>query len=343
MTGRIEGASAGYAGVGLDEEFGEVGAGRLADGGAAGVTADLADVLGADTADLSALATGATSIATSARTPPSAAHGVAAALVADGWPGLDTFLESHPEALRELLTTNRDAMEGSIEAALLAERGPSLVPFFGSVRAAWQADGVMDRVAERFEAVAREAVRREATTGIDRMLEVIEGASPEALAADLLAAAPGTPEASIAALAREHGGSLEPWRLAEYLDAAADELRELRGVLAGGTWSPEEFPGSTRRAMAAMGLERAAHGSVAEGAAERDRPDGTTVVAFAEVGADAVLHATEAFHLFHAGAAVAGGASAGLAIGAVAFGVVLHHAIEENRAERLELARAFGL
>lgn len=348
MTDRIDGVSSGWAGVGIDEEYAAMG--RLADGGASESIADLASELASDSADLSALA-GSGGVGTaSARSgaPATAASRIGAAYVADGWSGVDALLDGDPALVRELALSDRASAETEVAAGIERARGPAM---FGGTRAAWGADAIMDRLEERFVPMAREAVRREAVDGIDRLVGALDGASAEVLATRLRSAAPGTPEAALRDLVTGHGSTLDAAHVEQYLEATRDELAALRGVVMGGTWSPDELPGSTSRVVARLGLGDAEEGSIAAAAFERPALDAATLASRTEMTADLAVHvgeaAVEGLHAWHAAGAVAAGAAGAvpiaLAVAAVGFGVWLEHGIEENRAERRETARAFGL
>jgi hypothetical protein len=144
----------------------------------------------------------------------------------------------------------------------------------------------------------------------------------------------------------EDGGSVGPSRVAEMREHARHELVELRATLMGGTWSPDELPGSTERVMGSMGLERAIETSIAGAAFHRDELEAASVAGISEMGGDLLVGVADSLGELH-GAVLVGAAAAApelaLAAGSLVVGTAIHHGIAENRAERRATAHMFGL
>lgn len=329
MTDRI--GAVGGTGYVPDEDGMDV----LGVGGTAPDT--LVDELGSDRAELDGLTAPAASTTTAPpRTPERA---LADAFVRDGWSGVDAYLDGHPEEVREMVATDRASVAMRIESALCGAYGGGLV---AQGRAWWNADAVTDRLETRFTALAHEEVRARASSDIRVDLAALEHTTPAAMLAELRSAAPGSPAAALAEEVGVRGDALDLDRVEAHMNAAREELEMLRDAVEGETWSPDELPGTSTRVMVSMGLGDVAPGSIAFAAFHRDTMPETTrgvVENVYEIGNTSF----EVFELAHEGLAISAGAAMGVAVGSIAFGIALHHAIEENRMERREAARGLGL
>lgn len=299
-------------------------------------TDPLALELASDRAEVAAVAAPAPRAASPAT---SAASAMADAFVAGGWEGVDGWVDAHPDEVRALVTTDRASVEGEVRAALGRAYGGGVV---GGTRAWWNADGLCDRLADRFTAMAHERVRGEATSVVRAELRELEATSPAALLGTLRAAPPGSATAALAASLHLDGSDMDVERVELHRETALAELGMLRDVLEGGTWTPDELPGTSARVLAALGLGEPAEGSIAAAAFRRDEAL-DDLPAYTEMGLDASVAAYEISHAVAHGALLVGGAALAVGVGALAFGVALHHAIGDNRAERREAARHVGL
>lgn len=297
--------------------------------------------------------------------PTSTLRALAHAIAEDGIDGFDAYLEAHPDEARALAVCDRASCETALAALVAEAEGGGIAATADGYIQAYRA---LDRFESTLEATVRETVRSTAVLAIDEQLAALEGASPEALVDALRGAPPGSRLAEMAAALGMRGDEDDVHRVRRNAEHAREGLRELRTVLAGQTWSPEELPATARRVMDAMGLGDAPPGSMAASAFHRPALEAAEVAHYAELGAE-VVHATvesveAAVELPHAlghlgalaaeaglGTAAADGALAATGAGlpilltlvAIRTGLAIHHVIEENRHERTELARALGL
>lgn len=294
---------------------------------------------------------------------PAALRALAHAMAEDGVDGLSAFLASHPDEARALALSDRGASEPALRALIAEELGSGPLD---QVEAYWTADQALDAFEETLEADVRETVRSTATMALDEQLRALEGTTPEAVTSALREAPPDSPLGRMRDAFDLRGDADDVHRVRRGMEHAREGLVELRGVLAGQTWSPEELPGTAARVMDAMGLSDMQDGSMAAAAFHRPELDAATLAHHAETAADLghlgaemlaiseEVAAESAVHLAATGhglaaseaaAAFAGSAALPitLAVGGIAFGVAIHHAIEEGRADRTELARALGL
>lgn len=336
------------------ERIGSVGgAGYVPDGDGLDVSAgcavaggdELALELETDRADLDGLEPASRTEASHGET---AAAGLVRALLDGGWTGVDAFLDTRPEEVREMVSLPEGELRAELSAAFASISSGGAV---GALRSWWFGPSdLMSRLEERFEPMIHERIRSAATSTIRAQLGALESTTPEALLATLRSAAPGSAAASLAAEIGVRGDDLDLDRVELHLRTAREELEMLRDVLEGGTWTPDELPGTSTRLMDELGLDDVAEDSIAASAFRRS--EWSELPAELEMSADlahAAFEVTEAFtEASAAGHGLAAGAAgaavpAGVAIGAIAFGIALHHAIEENRMERREAARHLGL
>ncbi len=298
--------------------------------------------------------------------PPAMLREMAHAIATDGIAGFDNYIESHPAEARALAESDRESTETTLRELIGEEIGGPR----GAIEGYWQADAALDRFEEALGAEVRETVRSVATMAIDEQITAIERSTPEEALEAIRSAPPGSPLAAMGERIGLRGDDMDLTRLRHARSDAHESLVELRDTIAGQTWSPEELPGTARRVMAEMGLADAPDGSMAAAAFHRPALDAATAAHRAEVYADATFTGIEVGHGLHvaghalhavaeAGAAGAGmgvaateaawaigttvALPAALCVGGIAFGVAIHHQIEENRMERTEVARHFGL
>ncbi len=294
---------------------------------------------------------------------PSSLRALAHAIVEDGLEGLGAFLEGHPDEARALALGDRGSSETALRALIAEELGAGPLD---QVRAYWDADAALDSFEEGLASEVRETVRSTAVLALEEQLTALEGTTPEALTLALRSAPEGSPLSRMRDAFDLRGDADDVHRVRRGMEHAREGLTELRGVIAGQTWSPEELPGTARRVMEAMGLADAPDGSMAAEAFHRPAVDAATLAHHAETAADLghlgvemlaisqEIAAESAVHMAATGHALtsleAAGAALGsaalpvtLAVAGIAFGVAVHHAIEERRAERTDLARSLGL
>lgn len=283
--------------------------------------------------------------------PPAILREIAHVIADDGIEGFVNYIESHPEAARELARSDR----GMTEPALRALIGEEIGGPTSGITAFWQADAALDRFEDALGAEVRETVRSVATMAIDEQITAIENTTPEEALEAIRSAPPGSPLAAMGVRIGLRGDDMDLTRLRHARSDAHESLVELRDTIAGQTWSPEELPGTSRRVMEEMGLADAPNGSMAAEAFHRPLLDAATVAHDSETVADIVYLGFELGHAAHvvghaAGAtevAVAAGTGialpVALCVGGIALGAAIHHQIEENREERTEVARHFGL
>jgi len=311
--------------------------------------------------------------------PPAVLREIAHVIAEDGIEGFDNYIESHPEEARELARSDR----GPTESALCALIGAEIGGPTGAITGFWQADAALDRFEEALAGEVRETVRSVATLSLDEQITAIENSTPEEALAAIRSAPPGSALAAMGERIGVSGDAMDLNRVRVARSDAHESLVELRDTIAGQTWSPEELPGTSRRVMEEMGLADASDGSMAAAAFRRPELDAATAAHHAEVVADlsytgielahgvhvaahashaatvAAAAATEAAGTAGATAATATAGAAGaevawavgttvalpaaLCVGGIALGVAIHHQIEENRMERTEVARHFGL
>jgi hypothetical protein len=283
--------------------------------------------------------------------PPAMLREIGHVIAEDGIEGFESYIESHPEEARELARSDR----GLTESALCALIGEEIGGPTGAITGFWQADAALDRFEESLAGEVRETVRSVATMSIDEQITAIENTTPEDALAAIRAAPPGSDLAAMGERIGLRGDDMDLTRLRHARSDAHESLVELRDTIAGQTWAPEELPGTSRRVMEEMGLADAPDGSMAAAAFHRPLLDAATVAHDTETVSDIVYLGFELGHAAHvvghaAGAsevAIAAGTGivlpVALCVGGIALGAAIHHQIEENRMERTEVARHFGL
>ncbi len=308
-------------------------------------------------------AAGTSSVAARAEvvTPRGATAGAAHAFATGRAAGFDAWLEAHPAQTRELLSMP----EGRLRAELLAALGSEYRGHLAQVEALNDASNLVDRLDEAATPMLREAVRREAASGIERQISRLEDVSPGELATHLRHAPSGSAAARLANEIHLDGGDMDAEHVEAWQHRTLDGLREMRDRLQGQTWSADEFPGSTARVRERYGLTQTAPGSIAEDALTRTPNEARDVYesishavhglefleAFAGplVEADAIAAASgEALAVEGVISLLSEGliAAAPMVVVAVAthqVGEALDHINEEGREHRRELARGLGL
>lgn len=302
-------------------------------------------------------------------------HHAAEAFARGGFGGLDTWMQQHPVEARWILSVSRDELNAGLQADLASR--PGYGGFLGEVTAFSDSRAVSDHLAEMVQPMIREAVRDVVVGRIDGMTHALESMSIDGAVTALRNAPAGSPLAALREALHMPGNSMDRERVESWVRTSLEELHALRDVAMGQTWMPNEFPASMAHVQRAMGLERATQHSIAGEAFFRGSSGVAELAHTIETGIDTIAVAGEALemglevtHAVHASAEAAELAHAGLAvesaqmsavatlatesaiaasggvavgIGGLAFGVMLHHQIQENRAERTEAARALGL
>jgi len=274
-----------------------------------------------------------------------------------GLGGLDSWMRQSPAEARWILSVPRSELRSGLHAELASR--PGYRDFLGSVRAFGDAHAVDAHLADLVQPQIREAVRQTAVGRIDAMTRGLESSSPEQLASAPRPAPAGSGPAALAGPRALRGDPMDAERVQGWQRRALHELHELRETVMGQTWMPEELPGSMAHVQQAMGLERCTPGSIAGQAFSRGAHAADARAHAHETAIDGTIVAAEGTHVALEALHVAGrggvaalaadatlaGAAGGLAVGlgGLAFGYMLHHQIEENRAERTETARSLGL
>lgn len=289
--------------------------------------------------------------------PTSTMRALAHSLAEGDLEGFDAYLEEHPEAARELAMFDRETAQAGLAALTAEELGGGAL---GTAEGYLDAYRAMDQFTAALEGEVRETIRSAATMALDADLAALESSTPEEMVDALRNATPGTRTAAMAEALGVRGDAGDLDRVRENAAHAREGLTELRSVLAGQTWSPEELPNTALRVMEEMGLADAPEGSMAAAAFHRPAVDAATAAHYGEIGADvghlvaesAIVGAEVGGEIAMHGVSVDGALllfmegmalPVGVAVAGIAFGVAIHHAIEENRHERTELARSFGL
>lgn len=296
----------------------------------------------------------------------------AEAFARGGVGGLETWMREHRDEARWLLSVPRGELQSGLQAAL--RELPGYRDALGAVSAYTHAEAIGAHLASAFQPTLREAVRQTVVGRIDTMMRNLESASPSQLVQQLREAPAGSPMARLRETLGVRGDARDVERVTDARQHALEELRTLRDTVMGQTWMPEEFPDAMRQVQQQLGLSGCARDSIA-GQAFYRRQDGLErFVHDAQLALEALHIAVEAHEVWtlarealHATRAalpasetVASGAAAGaaglatteaLALGGgltaslagLAFGVALHHQVQENRAERTEVAGRLGL
>ncbi len=281
----------------------------------------------------------------------------AEAFTRGGLGGLETWMQQHPGEARWILSVPRGELAAGLQTDLASR--PGYQSFLGPVHAYTDAAAIDAHLAGSIQPTIREAVRQTAVGRIDAMTVGLESMSIDGVVRQLRAAPAGSELGALRSALGLRGDAMDAERVEGWQRRALGELHALRDTVMGQTWMPEELPGSMAHVQQAMGLERCTPGSIAGQAFFRGPGSPDAMAHGAESALDLVLLGSEvvelarhAMHLAGHGGAAALATDAGLAAGAgglgvglagLAFGYVLHHQIEENRAERTETARALGL
>lgn len=302
-------------------------------------------------------------------------HHAAEAFARGGFGGLDSWMRQNPTEARWILSVSRDTLNAGLQADLAAR--PGYQGFLGSVHAFSDARSITRHLAEATQPMIREAVRQVAVGRIDTMTQALESMPIDQAVTALRNAPAGSPLAALREALHLPGNSMDGERLEGWVRTSLHELHELRDTVMGQSWMPNEFPGSMAQVQRTLGLERATPHSIAGEALFRGSSGIAELAHTIETGIDTIAVAGEALevgleltHAAHASAEAAELAHAGLLVesaqmsavatlatesaiaasggvaiglGGLAFGFLLHHQIEENRAERTEAARALGL
>lgn len=284
-------------------------------------------------------------------------HHAADAYARDGMPGLERWMRDSPVEARWILSVSRSHLAEGLRADLATR--PAYQGATGGLHAFLDAERIDAQLAAVVQPQIREAVRQTAVGRLDSMIGSLERLPVDELVRALRAAPEGSPLAELRGTLGVRGNEMDGERVEGWQRRALEQLHALRDTVMGQTWMPEELPGSMAQVQRTMGLEQATPGSIAGEAFFRSETAPDALAHGFETGLDVleVSHgvieiAAEASHVAaHGGVAAlatdaallasAGGLAAG--IGGLAFGYVLHHQIEENRAERTETARALGL
>ncbi|MBN8612038.1 MAG: hypothetical protein J0L92_15700 [Deltaproteobacteria bacterium] len=285
-------------------------------------------------------------------------HRAAEAFARDGMPGLERFLRDHPDDARFILSISREHLAEGFRADLGARAGYQGA--FGSIRAYIDAEAIDARLVAVFQPRIREDVRDLVVNRLDTMIHGLESMSIDQAVTALRNAPAGSPLAELREAMHMPGNSMDRERVEGWVRASLHELHALRDTAMGQSWMPDEFPGSMAQVQRTMGLERATPHSIAgealfrghHGAADRAHAH-ETAVDTTIVAAEGTHLALEAAHVAatHGGVAaiavdatvIAGSGGLAVGLGGLAFGYMLHHQIQENRAERTETARQLGL
>jgi len=122
-----------------------------------------------------------------------------------------------------------------------------------------------------------------------------------------------------------------------------DRLREMRGRLFGGTWEPVDFPRTAERVLCRLGMQRAPMDSIAQEALH-GRRNFNAAYQNAQANVEFGLSVYEIAELETLGLGTASISIAGAtALGGIALGLAISDAVDQNIANRQELARRLGL
>jgi len=284
-------------------------------------------------------------------------HRAAEAFARDGMPGLERFLRDNPDDARFILSISREHLAEGIRADLGARA--SYQGAFGSIRAYTDAEAIDARLVAVFQPRIHEAVRAQVVERLDAMIHGIELMSVDDAVAALRRAPAGSPLAGLREALQMPGNSTDRECVGQWMRTSIQELHAVRAMVMGQTWVPEEFPGSMAHVQRTMGLERATPHSIAGEALFRGHQRAADLAHAHETAVDTTIVAVEGTHwaleathlVAHGGVAalaadvtvVAAGGGLAVGLGGLAFGYLLHHQIQENRAERTETARQLGL
>lgn len=284
-------------------------------------------------------------------------HRAAEAFTQGGLAGLDAWMRQSPADARWLLSVPRSELVAGLQTDLRAR--PGYGGAMGSLQTYLHANSIDTHLAATTQPQLREAVRQTVVGRIDAMSRALETLPLDATVAALRGAPAGSPLAELRTALRMPGNEMDRERVEVWVRTARHELDALRDTVMGQAWMPNEFPGSLAHVQRVSGLQGATPGSIAGQAFYRGHDSAearahahetaidTTIVA-AE-GTEVALHASHV--AAHGGIAalaadtalVASSAGVGVGLAGLAFGYMLHHQVEENRAERTEVARSLGL
>jgi hypothetical protein len=271
-----------------------------------------------------------------------------------GTEGLERWLRREPRALAALAQMSDSALTRELSSELPFWKRATLT---GAVEA-YSATGMVEQMVVR---TARSRIRPLAEAGVDRYIRAIDAlqANPEPFIRQLRSAPEGS-EAARIARALELDGTLSDYvQLDHVLQEREDKLRQFKGHLFGSTWEPADFPNSRARVMRAMGMHGAKEGSIAREAFGTPRQDASAPPAdlvdaagYVDMADDVLTMTRAGVAAYEAGGLVAMASSAefvaalgpvGVGIAGLYFSYKLGEAIEQNHAERREMAREMGL